>query len=215
MFDVSAIKIMKSSFLFFTATLFVSSSIFFTCFSMIVSHLSSAFAARSTDSVATVSCHFSMEAVILSDVASRAAASLAFLLPTGRPSVSHCLQWCVQINDTLAALLQKRPRLPPFLTLPKQDEAVYQLELLLHVDDVPLQCPLQLGGGVDAALLPCLDVFKEAVKEIDGVLDVSPTRRHRLLSAPHVHIVVLFVDDLALVKLHLDPLSISAAGWRQ
>jgi hypothetical protein len=43
--------------------------------------------------------------------------------------------------------------------LPKRDEVVHQLELL-HVGGVHVERHVQLGGGVDAALLHRLDVLK-------------------------------------------------------
>jgi hypothetical protein len=67
MFDVSAVKIMKSSFLFFTATLVVLILVFFSCFSMMNAHHSSAFAAQMTTCFVTNACHLSMELVTLSN----------------------------------------------------------------------------------------------------------------------------------------------------
>jgi hypothetical protein len=67
MFDVSAVKIVKSSFLFFTATLVVLSSVFFSCFSMMNAHHFSAFAAQMTACFVTNACHLSMELATLSN----------------------------------------------------------------------------------------------------------------------------------------------------
>ena len=49
------------------------------------------------------------------------------------------------------------------------------------------------------------------MEEDDGLLDDPPAGAHRLLASIHLHHFVIFVDELALVELLLNPAPICTA----